>query len=272
MKTTRIGLLLLSLLLLLALTLAACDSGDTTTDTTTDTTVEDTTAAPTEAPTEADTTEAPTEAPTDPETTEAPTEAEEIESHRPTRKDWAEDDPQNPYYNLIEVGTSYDGKTPCYDGRYDFGYTVCYTDDGIEFSSVQDAVDWLVEYGGNIAMVDNTNVCLKLDIPEDGCFYRLAFNWLNCDFVMNYGVIYDDQNEKDGVVGYAYYSDLYKLDAIQGLEGTYVWIVEETLGMAPGRYVLALNDDPDSELYYAYDFVASLEEWPGLPNGEILED
>ena len=272
MKTTRIGLLLLSLLLLLALTLAACDSGDTTTDTTTDTTVEDTTAAPTEAPTEADTTEAPTEAPTDPETTEAPTEAEETESHRPTRKDWAEDDPQNPYYNLIEVGTSYDGKTPCYDGRYDFGYTVCYSDDGIEFSSVQDAVDWLVEYGGNIAMVDNTNVCLKLDIPEDGYFYRLAFNWLNCDFVMNYGVIYDDQNEKDGVVGYAYYSDLYKLDAIQGLEGTYVWIVEETLGMAPGRYVLALNDDPDSELYYAYDFVASLEEWPGLPNGEILED
>ena len=271
MKTTRIGLLLLSLLLLLALTLAACDSGDTTTDTT----VEDTTAAPTEAPTEPDT-EAPTEAPTDPETTEAPTEAptepEETESHLPTREDWAEDDPQNPYYNLIEVGTSYDGKTPCYDGRYDFGYTVCYTDDGMDFSCVQDAVDWIVEYGGNIAMVDNTNVCLKLDIPEDDYFYRLAFNWLNCDFVMNYGVIYDDQNEKDGIVGYAYYSDLYKLDVIQGLEGTYVWIVEETLGMAPGRYMLSLNDDPDSELYYAYDFVASLEEWPGLPNGEILED
>ena len=61
MKTTRIGLLLLSLLLLLALTLVACDSSDTTTDTT----VEDTTAAPTDAPTEE-----PTAAPTDPETTE----------------------------------------------------------------------------------------------------------------------------------------------------------------------------------------------------------
>ena len=76
MKTTRIGLLLLSLLLLLALTLVACDSGDTTTDTT----VGDTTAAPTEP----DTTEAPTEAPTDAETTEevtteAPTEPEETE-------------------------------------------------------------------------------------------------------------------------------------------------------------------------------------------------
>ena len=76
MKTTRIGLLLLSLLLLLALTLVACDSGDTPADTT----VEDTTAAPTEP----DTTEAPTEAPTEPETTEevtteAPTEPEETE-------------------------------------------------------------------------------------------------------------------------------------------------------------------------------------------------
>ena len=75
MKTTRIGLLLLSLLLLLALTLVACDSGDTPTDTT---------VADTSAPTEPDTTEAPTEAPTEPETTEevtteAPTEPEETE-------------------------------------------------------------------------------------------------------------------------------------------------------------------------------------------------
>jgi hypothetical protein len=32
------------------------------------------------------------------------------------------------------------------------------------------------------------------------------------------------------------------------------------------------SDDPDSELYYGYDLVATLEEWPGLPNGEILPD
>ena len=75
MKTTRIGLLLLSLLLLLALTLVACDSGDTPADTT---------VADTSAPTEPDTTEAPAEAPTEPETTEevtteAPTEPEETE-------------------------------------------------------------------------------------------------------------------------------------------------------------------------------------------------
>ena len=66
MKTTRIGLLILSVLLLLCLGLAACTGGDTPTDIT----VEDTTAAPTDAPTEA-----PTDTPTEPETTEAPTEA-----------------------------------------------------------------------------------------------------------------------------------------------------------------------------------------------------
>ena len=78
MKTTRIGLLLLSVLLLLCLGLAACTGGDTPTDTT----VADT-PAPTEPDTEPDT-EAPTEAPTEPETTEevtteAPTEPEETE-------------------------------------------------------------------------------------------------------------------------------------------------------------------------------------------------
>ena len=68
MKTTRIGLLILSVLLcvVLGVAFAACDRGDTPTDTT----VEDTTAAPTDAPTEA-----PTDTPTEPETTEAPTEA-----------------------------------------------------------------------------------------------------------------------------------------------------------------------------------------------------
>lgn len=68
MKTTRIGLLILSVLLCVALGVAftACDSGDTPTDTT---------VADTAAPTEPETTEAPTDTPTEPETTEAPTEA-----------------------------------------------------------------------------------------------------------------------------------------------------------------------------------------------------
>ncbi len=75
MKTTRIGLLILSVLLCIALgvVFTACDSGDTPTDTT----VADTPAptdAPTEAPTDPETTEEPTEVPT-----EAPTEPEETE-------------------------------------------------------------------------------------------------------------------------------------------------------------------------------------------------
>ena len=79
MKTTRIGLLLLSVLLLLCLGLAACTGGDTPTDTTvadtpapTEPDTEPDTEAPTEAPTEPETTEAPTEAPTEPEETEPP--------------------------------------------------------------------------------------------------------------------------------------------------------------------------------------------------------
>ncbi len=79
MKTTRIGLLFLSVLLLLCLGLAACTGGDTPTDTTvadtpapTEPDTEPDTEAPIEAPTEPETTEAPTEAPTEPEETEPP--------------------------------------------------------------------------------------------------------------------------------------------------------------------------------------------------------
>ena len=77
---------------------------------------------------------------------------------------------------------------------------------------------------------------------------------------------------EDGIVGYAYYSDLYELDIISGLEGTYVWVIKDTYGLTPGYYRMVESDDPDSELYYGYDLIAPLEEWPGLPNGEILPD
>lgn len=250
----------------------ACD-GDGPTDVT-DTT-ECTTYGETESVAESsaetpaeETTEVPVE-----ETTAAPAEetAEEEETHRPTREDWEKNDPDNPYYNLIQVGTSYDGKTPCYDGRYDFGYTVCHTEDGKEFSSVQDAIDWIEGFGGRIYMDAATNVCLKVDIPQDGAFYRIAYWWLNCDFVMDYGVIYDDQQEKDGIVGYAYYSDLYQLDIIRGLENTYVWIMTETDGFAPGYYKM-LPGTWDSEWNYTYDYVSAPDQWPGLPDGEMLPD
>ena len=256
--------------LLLVNLLASCDP-DIPEDTTAQTT-KTTTAMETEVPTEK-ATEEPAESSAE-DTTEEITEevTEEEESHRPTREDWDENDPQNPYYNLIQVGTAFDGKTPVYDGRYEFDHVICHTSDGAEFYSMQDALDWLEGYGGNIQMDADPNICLKLDIPDDGCFYRIAYWWKNCDFVMDYGVIYDDQNKKDGIVGYAYYSDLYELDIISGLEGTYVWVIKDTYGLTPGYYRMTENSDPDSELYYGYDLIATLDEWPGLPNGEILPE
>ena len=259
--------------LILVSLLASCDS-NTPADTTGEMN-ETTSTVETDAPTEP-VTEAPTEAPTEEATTEEVTTEEatneDVENHRPTREDWDRNDPQNPYYNLIQVGTSFDGKTPVYDGRYEFDYVICHTSDGMEFYSMQDALDWLEGYGGNIQLDADPNICLKLDIPDDGCFYRIAFWWKNCDFVMDYGIIYDDQNIQDGVVGYAYYSDLYQLDAIAGLENTYIWVVADTHDLTPGYYHIVASDDPDSDLNYSYDLVATLDEWPGLPNGEILPE
>lgn len=251
--------------LLAACTLSAC----------TDTQKEqETTAESIEQVTQVTTQEETTEDHTEQQTTEPESTQEEIEteSQALSREDWDKDDPANPYYNLIEVGTSYDGKTPCYDGRYDFGFPICHVEDGTKFNSLQDAVDYLAqEYGGRIYMEAAPDVCLKVDIPDDGNFYRIAYWWLNCDFVMDFGVIYDDQNEQNGVVGYAYYSDLYELDVIPGLEGTYVWVLNDTYGLMPGYYKMTVSET-SPELYYDYELVAMLDEWPGLPLGEKLPE
>ena len=251
--------------LLVACTLSACTDTQKEQETTAETT-----AQVTEVTTQEETTEDHTEQQTtEPESTQEET---ETESQALSREDWDKDDPANPYYNLIEVGTSYDGKTPCYDGRYDFGYPICHVEDGTKFNSLQDAVDYLAqEYGGRIYMEAAPDVCLKVDIPDDGNFYRIAYWWLNCDFVMDFGVIYDDQNEQNGVVGYAYYSDLYELDVIPGLEGTYVWVLNDTYGLMPGYYKMTVSET-SPELYYDYELVAMLDEWPGLPLGEKLPE
>ena len=262
----RINMLAVSLACLLAAcTLSACTDTQKEQETTAETT-----AQVTQATTQEQTTEQPTEPPTtQAESTQAET---ETESQALSREDWDKDDPANPYYNLIEVGTSYDGKTPCYDGRYDFGYPICHVEDGTKFNSLQDAVDYLAqEYGGRIYMEAAPDVCLKVDIPDDGNFYRIAYWWLNCDFVMDFGVIYDDQNEQNGVVGYAYYSDLYELDVIPGLEGTYVWVLNDTCGLMPGYYKMTVSET-SPELYYDYELIAMLDEWPGLPLGEKLPE
>ena len=284
MKRKHALAILLSLCVLLSF--AACDKTD-------DTPVEDTTVtdAPTETPTEAPTEEA-TEAPTEEatteditteEATESPTDAPSIDggSHidpdKKYREDWDENDPNNPYYNLIPVGTSYDGKTTAYDGRYDFGYMICQTSDGQPFFSVQEAI-WHLEDmgGGSILMKDHTDVCLKLEIPEDFCDYRIYFQFLNVDFVFNYGNIYDDctPNGED-IHGYAYYADLYALDAIGGLGETKIWMIGGNEGFDnPGCYLIIdeYNPDPDYYYNYQYDMAGNFDEWPGLPYGEYLPE
>lgn len=251
--------------LLAACTLSACTDTQKEQETTAES-IEQVTQVTTQEETTEDHTEQHT---TEPESTQEET---ETESQALSREDWDKDDPANPYYNLIEVGTSYDGKTPCYDGRYDFGFPICHVEDGTKFNSLQDAVDYLAQdYGGRIYMDAAPGVCLKVDIPDDGNFYRIAYWWLNCDFVMDFGVIYDDQNEQNGVVGYAYYSDLYELDVIPGLEGTYVWVLNDTYGLMPGYYKMTVSET-SPELYYDYELIAMLDEWPGLPLGEKLPE
>lgn len=235
MRKIRVCSALLSVLLMLAL--VACGQGNTDKQ-------------PTADPTPA-ATPAPTPAPT-PEATPVPT-PEEVD----------------PRLELVAVGTSYDGKTTCYDGRYDFGYTVCTNDGGTRFSSVQDAIDYLEGYGGTIHIEEDLGVCLKLDIPDDGKFYRIRYNWKNCDFVFNYGMVYDDQVKNNGVIGYAYYSDLHVLDEIGGLDNTYVWMVSAQDYYAPGRYVMR-KDGASGNYNYNYYRTEDISKWPGLPSGEHL--
>ena len=261
---SKIRALSLILCALLVLAFAACDKGNTEEQTTPEPTTEQMTEAPTEEPTtqEITTEQVTTQPETEPET--------EVTAGR---DQFDKDDPNNPYYNLIAVGTSMDGMTTCYDGRYDFGYTVCVTDDGEEFSCIQDAIDYLAEWGGGvISMTDSTNVCLYLNIPQDGCFYRLAYNWHNVDFVFDHGAIYDDCTITDGVAGYAYYSDLYELDVYSNLEGTYVWVLAELEGLTPGRHLITDTPDPDTLFSYGYEKSEEAFEWPGLPSAEKLPE
>ena len=282
MKLKHILVTLLTLCLLL--TFAACDkTGDPPAN---DTTVEAPTDTPTDAPTEAPT-EEPTEAPTEEVTTEAPAEAPTDDpaetdppSAEPTKKyreDWDDDDPQNPFYNLIPVGKSYDGKTTAYDGRYDFGYAICRTSDGEYFYSVQEAV-WHLEDmgGGSILMTEHTDICLALEFPQDFCDYRLYFQFLNVDFIFNYGNIYDDCTPNaEGIHGYAYYADLYMLDSINGLGDTKIWMLGGNEGFEDtGCYQIIdeFNEDPDYYYMYSYVLESTLDAWPGLPVGEYLPE
>lgn len=279
MKLKHILVTLLTLCLLL--TAAACDkaddppASDTTAEITTDTPTEAPTEKPTEAPTE-EVTEAPTEAPTDEPAETDPPSAEPTKKYR---EDWDDNDPENPFYNLIPVGKSYDGKTTAYDGRYDFGYAICQTNDGEYFYSVQEAIYHLEDIGGGaIHMREHTDICLSLWIPEDFCDYRLYYEFKNVDFIFNYGNVYDDCSPNgEGINGYAYYADLYVLDSIGGLGDTKIWMIGGNEGFEdqdPGCYVIIdeYNEDPDYLYLYQYVLESNLEAWPGLPLGEFVPE
>ena len=279
MKLKHILVTLLTLCLLL--TAAACDkaddppASDTTAEITTDTPTEAPTEKSTEAPTEEET-EAPTEAPTDEPAETDPPSAEPTKKYR---EDWDDNDPENPFYNLIPVGKSYDGKTTAYDGRYDFGYAICQTNDGEYFYSVQEAIYHLEDIGGGaIHMREHTDICLSLWIPEDFCDYRLYYEYKNVDFIFNYGNVYDDCSPNgEGINGYAYYADLYVLDSIGGLGDTKIWMIGGNEGFEdqdPGCYVIIdeYNEDPDYLYLYQYVLESNLEAWPGLPLGEFVPE
>ena len=155
--------------------------------------------------------------------------------------------------------------------------TICRTSDGEYFYSVQEAVWHLADMGGgSILMTEHTDICLALEFPQDFCDYRLYFQFLNVDFVFNYGNIYDDCTPNgEGINGYAYYADLYMLDSIGGLGDTKIWMIGGNEGFdEPGCYVILdeFNEDPD--YYYNYNFVLekNLDAWPGLPYGEYLPE
>ncbi len=281
MKLKHIFSALLALLLILSF--VACDktedpSAETAVTTTvTDTPTEEITEAPTEEITEEETTEAATEAPD-----EEPTGEEDEPSPEPVKKyreDWDENDPENPFNNLIPVGTSYDGKTTAYDGRYDFGYAICQTNDGEYFYSVQEAIYHLEDIGGGaVHMREHTDICLSLWIPDDYCDYRLYYEFKNVDFIFNYGNVYDDCTPNgEGINGYAYYADLYVLDSISGLGDTKIWMIGGNEGFEdqdPGCYLIIdeYSEDPDYFYMYQYVLESNIEAWPGLPLGEFLPE
>lgn len=262
-------LLTIALSMLLLVSLAACGGTDApdpedslTPDTMLSTEISE---MPTEVPTEAPT-EIPTEA-----FTEAPTEAPEETTVNPD-----EIDPEDPVYNLIQVGLSGDGETPCYDGRYVMEYDCFYNELGLSSGSIQEVFDDLEGYGGYVAMnnYDDIGYCFYVDVPDDGNLYVMYYNWANCDFRFSYGVTYDDRVtvDADGWLthGYAYYSDLKTLDDMSGLNDSVIYIWDITYGLAPGVY--SMTEEPSGELNYTYTRIGDLEEyWPGLPTNHNEE-
>lgn len=177
----------------------------------------------------------------------------------------------DPVTTLVPVGTSYDGKTTSYDGRYDFSEEVIeFTTKYGTYTSLQDAIDDLEGEGGGVSVETNGDIglCLNLVIPEDGCDYYVYYNYNNCDFTFNYGLTFDDDCVPHG---YAYYASIDTLDAHGGLDGCHVYIWTSYEGLEPGYY--QLHDDADAESIYNYRYERigdTADYWPGLVDGETF--
>ena len=227
----------------------------------------DPTQAPVEQPTEARTepsSEAATEA-----MTEVPTEVPTEASTEPATEPVSDDDPRE---TPVKVGVSYDGKTPCYDGRLRHGTETFKTSaaDGTkgEYASLQDAIDALKGVGGSVSCESfgDVGLCLRAQVPEDGCFYRINYNYNNCDFVFDHGYTYDD-----GAGAYAYYSDLGPLDRLETLGETYLFVWGEHEELPAGCYIMHFVGGGNAEggRNYTYELRGEVSAyWPGLPNGE----
>lgn len=277
-------LLALALSLLLVLAFAACgkDAAETPEDTvqsqalstTADTAASNETVGATEASTGV-VTEAPTdaaEAPTD--VAETSTDAVETPTEAPTEEN-IDDDPNDPAFNLIQVGVGGDGKTPCYDGRYLLDFQHFFNTLDLYSGSIQEIFDDLEGWGGEgaIANFDEVGYCFSVNVPEDGYLYKFYYNWAYVDFRFNHGVTYSDETYQDNGIwttpGYAYYSDLKVLDDMTGLDNSKIFVWDTTYGLAPGAYKMI--EEPSGELNYTYEWLGSLEDhWPGLP--ELLEE
>lgn len=269
MKRTFLLVLSLALALILSFSVLSCggtkDKDQETSDVTTAKESENTTNKETSVETTAQTTvETSTQA-----ETEKETETEHI-TNADTQGEETADPNADPSKTLVKVGKSADGKTDCYDGRFDFTDYLgeIFNCAGVDYGSLQDAIDAAAGIGGNIGIVNSTDVglCLKVTIPDDGNFYRFFYNLANIDILFNYGVTYDDDSNPHG---YAYYSDIYRLDSIDGLDGTHIYVWSDTEGLAPGYYIMHEGASADGDFNYRYERIGSLEDyWPGLPNGE----
>lgn len=265
------------LTLALCVCFTSCDNGkEEETSAAEATTVADTTVA--EATTAEETTAA--EVTTVAETTAAEvTTAEATAAEETTESGGTEaEDPNDPKTHLVAVGTGPDGKTTAYNGYYQFDEDYFLVNDEWYYS-IQEAVDACEGLGGRFDVMQGMDmgVCLKVEIPDDGCFYRIPYNWCNVDFVFNRGLTFDDDTpagqgaDWPEVHGYAYYSDFEPLDEISGLDGCHVFVWSTTEGFAPGYYELQYVGNYGSSSGYNYEYVriGDIEDyWPGLPGEE----